>query len=370
MIEWLTALLFLVPATVAAAYYFGFLLVAPLRSTTRPHAKASTKFAILVPAHNEELLLPGTLDSISKLDYPSELFTVFVIADNCTDSTTAIARNRGVTVLERHDSSRRGKGYGLEFALETILPTKPDAVLILDADGELAADALRIFDARLATSQVVQGSIRTRNSGDGPSGLVAAVGNVLDDAISAGRDRLGWPVPLRGSNMAFRREVLEAIPWSCHGLTEDAEYAAKLSTAGIAIRFEPAARARSESPAKMDALMQQRRRWRAAFTLSTMLESKPLVLAQLMLTTLIVAIFREPVFLAWLAVIWLMTVVVYFYALSRIEDFSLRSCLALPRVVVRLALVTLAGPFSRNHEWHRTRRAGEGSGLPLTQSVR
>ena len=63
------------------------------------------------------------------------------------------------------------------------LPAKPDAVLIIDADGELAPDALRVFDSRFAAgADVVQGSIRTRNAGTGAS-LVAAVGNVLDDPI-------------------------------------------------------------------------------------------------------------------------------------------------------------------------------------------
>ncbi|MGH8546721.1 MAG: glycosyltransferase family 2 protein, partial [Gammaproteobacteria bacterium] len=55
-----------------------FLSVTPI---ARPY-RATTKFLIIVPAHNEELLLPRLLDSVRQQDYPRELFTSIVVADN------------------------------------------------------------------------------------------------------------------------------------------------------------------------------------------------------------------------------------------------------------------------------------------------
>src|SRR5690348_8468671 len=46
------------------------------------------RFAVLIPAHNEEVLLGQLLESLAAQDYPREQFQVIVIADNCTDATS------------------------------------------------------------------------------------------------------------------------------------------------------------------------------------------------------------------------------------------------------------------------------------------
>src|SRR5437016_1594470 len=53
----------------------------------------NVNFAILIPAHDEEGMLPNLLKSLSALAYPKEQYTVYVVADNCTDRTAAIARS-------------------------------------------------------------------------------------------------------------------------------------------------------------------------------------------------------------------------------------------------------------------------------------
>ena len=60
-----------------------------------PKAKNNHKYAILIPARNEEKVLGNLLNSIKRQDYPQELLTVFVVADNCTDSTARLAREMG-----------------------------------------------------------------------------------------------------------------------------------------------------------------------------------------------------------------------------------------------------------------------------------
>ena len=45
------------------------------------------KFALMIPAHNEEMVLGDLLENLKILKYPKELYDIYVIADNCTDST-------------------------------------------------------------------------------------------------------------------------------------------------------------------------------------------------------------------------------------------------------------------------------------------
>ena len=56
------------------------------------------KFAFLIAARNEEEVLLHLLDSIRAQDYPAELLTVFVVADNCTDRTFEAAAEAGAAV--------------------------------------------------------------------------------------------------------------------------------------------------------------------------------------------------------------------------------------------------------------------------------
>ena len=366
------ALAFLVPATAAGVYYAVLTSIGRRRSNLTP-SPLFHRFAVLVPAHDEELSLPASLRSLFSADYPRDLLDVFVVADNCSDRTAAVARDCGATVLERAHATERGKGYALRFGLDEILKGRPDAVLILDADCQVDASLFRILNDHLANgAEAVQVAVVTRNADDGPTGFVGAVGNAFDNLVSAGKDRLGLPVPLRGSGMAFRRDVLDLFPWREYGLTEDADYADRLRRGGVRVRFEPAPLVRSETPARRGDLYGQRRRWRAAVFggsgfLFNWIESKPLVLAQLAATSIVVALADAGLaFLFWYAALVMLTGLVYArvaltVGLSRRRIGFLFS---VPGIVAKLALVTLGGFARRDLEWRRTRRAAEGAMAP------
>ena len=78
------------------------------------------RFAIIIPAHNEELVLGPLIDSAIKLNYPSELYDVIVIADNCSDLTEQIAKEKGAICYVRNDPSNRGKPFALNWIFRQI----------------------------------------------------------------------------------------------------------------------------------------------------------------------------------------------------------------------------------------------------------
>ena len=69
-------------------------LFAPRHTKVR-RGGPSHRFLILVPAHNEERLLPSLLANLHQLDYPAALYAIHVVADNCTDQTAELARAGG-----------------------------------------------------------------------------------------------------------------------------------------------------------------------------------------------------------------------------------------------------------------------------------
>src|SRR5262245_31245829 len=102
--------LLIVPLGYVAVLSLAAIVVAlrPARRITEP---LTTRFVILVPAHNEAAVISKLLASLRQLDYPPELFTPLVIADNCTDETAAKVCAAGVRVLERTSETERAKGY-------------------------------------------------------------------------------------------------------------------------------------------------------------------------------------------------------------------------------------------------------------------
>ena len=97
-------------------------------------------FLVLIPAHNEEKDIAGTVGSARErfleAGWPEQ---IVVIADNCTDATAAAAGAAGADVLERKNPNERGKGYALKFAQEQLFKRNNWKILVIvDADTRLA----------------------------------------------------------------------------------------------------------------------------------------------------------------------------------------------------------------------------------------
>jgi cellulose synthase/poly-beta-1,6-N-acetylglucosamine synthase-like glycosyltransferase len=356
MVATLAAGVLLVLATAVCLAYLvpTFAGLLPRRAPA-PRTPTHT-FAILIPAHNEEHGLPATLRSLAELDYPRDLVRVWVVADNCSDSTASVAKAFGVNCLVRHDPVNRGKGFAVAFGLERLLRDAPDVVLILDADCGLNPSAVRVLDACFASgADAAQCAVRSRSADDGATGFVAAVGAAVDETTAAGLDRLRRSVPLRGTGMAFRRATLQRVPWTAFGLVEDAEYATKLRRAGVRVRHCGDAVVSCDSPGNWADLGKQRRRWRTAGVLT----SKPLGLGLIAVAAAVAFACR---FVWWPTSLLLVTAGVYGRAAVAVGLSRHRIGLLLmsPGVVARLGWVTLAGLFQKKPAmWERTPRRDE-----------
>src|ERR1044071_2181040 len=113
-------------------------------STSRQHS-----FRVVIPAHNEALVLEPVLRRLQALNYPQTQVEIVVVADNCTDATAEIARGCGVRVIERTSAAERGKGHALAYAFETLRAESFDAYVVLDADTLVEPDLLAVFNRYL-----------------------------------------------------------------------------------------------------------------------------------------------------------------------------------------------------------------------------
>lgn len=253
------------PATLIVAY----LDLLTMAATRRRHAPLETcsraRFAVLVPAHNEEVLLPRLLRSIGALDYPSDLYDVHVVADNCNDGTSAVARSCGAGVYERRDDELRGKGYALRWLLAQLRNSGQsyDAYVFLDADSVVSENFLHVMNRHLARGdQVIQSYYGVLNPGDSwTSALRFAALALYNGLRPRGRDALGLSAGIRGNGMAFTSDVLARFGWEAFTLAEDVEFHLKLVEAGVRVRYASEATVLGEMPVSLRQAHSQNVRW-------------------------------------------------------------------------------------------------------------
>jgi cellulose synthase/poly-beta-1,6-N-acetylglucosamine synthase-like glycosyltransferase len=236
--------------------------LAPRRSGGPGRAPAR-RFAILVPAHNEELLLPDLLASLGGLDYPADRYRVYVVADNCSDATAALARAQGARVFERSDQTLLGKGHALRWLLERVWAEGDyDAVVVLDADTVVSANFLRVMDGRLGRGErAIQAYYTVRDAaGSRGAGLRALALAAVHYLRPQGREALGGSAGLKGNGMVFAADLARRHPWPA-SLTEDIEYHLELLLAGERVRFAPDAVVAAEMPAGLRGAQTQNVRW-------------------------------------------------------------------------------------------------------------
>jgi 1,2-diacylglycerol 3-beta-glucosyltransferase len=225
--------------------------------------KSYHRLAIVIPAHDEESIIAQA--SIMNSDYPGELFRIFVVADNCTDMTAAVAIGAGAECFTRTNAEQLGKGYALQFGLNALLTTASecDAIIFLDADSLLSPDFLQRMSQDLAAGhKIIQGCYTIADPERTWFTRLTHLGFVIKSRFQyPGLNWLGLSVPLRGSGMCFSRDVLERHGWTSVSLTEDLEYSITLIRQGYRIQYDPWAVTWQYMPPTLAAARSQRLRW-------------------------------------------------------------------------------------------------------------
>lgn len=260
-----TALLVSEAALLGMTAYLLLLIFAgaAVRGKRPAPAQRKRRFAVLVPAHNEEAGIARTLDSLLQLSYPHPLFDVRVIADNCDDRTADIARRYTSFVHERTDETARGKGQALRWLFDRLPADGYDAFAVVDADSVVCPDFLSAMNDRLESGYLaVQGYDGVLNPEQSwVSSLRAVAFCLLHQSRRRGMSALGASAGLAGDGMAFAAELRQAREWDAFGLTEDLELHSKLAMAGVKVAYAPGASVFSEMPTSLAAAHDQSLRW-------------------------------------------------------------------------------------------------------------
>jgi len=236
---------------------------------------------ILIPAHDEAGGITAMLGGLLSV-CPTQA-RILLVADNCTDDTAAIARatSHRVEVIERRDPAQRGKGHALAFGRARLAASAalPDVVIVLDADCRIEPGGIeRLATLAAAGPGPVQASYLLSPRADAPpmvqiSTFAFLVKNLLRQR---GLSRLGAPVPLTGTGMAFGWAAFAAAPLATSDLVEDLAIGVALAQAGRPPRFAPEVTVWS-APASAGATLVQRTRWEQGFMATARSHGLPLL---------------------------------------------------------------------------------------------
>ena len=223
--------------------------------------------SIIIPAYNEESVLPRSIEANQSLDYPyDKLELIYVYEAKGTDRTEEIlvdyASNDSRIKPLMRNAHNGGKAAATNYGIKH---SRGDIIVCFDADHSLDASSLKRAVRRLMENpkvMCVKGRYRTINKDEGLLAKLSGIErDVSDRIIQYGHDVFGG-FSCMGGNAFFKRKVFDELGYfDERTLTEDVDFSLKIHEAGYELRVDPSVFSWEESPASLTQWWHQRKRW-------------------------------------------------------------------------------------------------------------
>lgn len=222
---------------------------------------------ILIPAHNEGVVIKETIEAMVGINYPGEL-QIYILNDNSQDDTAEIAQLfddtfKNVHHIEVPPGEPRGKSRVLNYGLSI---SKNKYYCVYDADNQPEPDAL----LKLVTiaeqdeqSAGAVGYVRTMNeSKNWLTRMISIEFQVFQLLMQSGRWQLFKTGSLTGTNMLVKRSVIEELGgYDPYAIAEDAELTLRITRAGYFLPIVPKSITWEQEPETLSVYIKQRTRW-------------------------------------------------------------------------------------------------------------
>lgn len=253
--------------TLYGCYFLVIAVLGNMRpKRVNPPAPPVSRLAALIPARNEQSVVPKLVDSLLKQRYPRTLFDIYVIPNNCTDNTRKAALAAGAQVLDC-DEAVHSKGEVLRWVFSKLLAGEKqyDAFLIFDADNIVDGGFFQAANNALAAGYgVAQGYRDSKNPDDNwVAGCASIFFWFMNRFFNHARFALNMSAGLNGTGIMISADAVRKTGWNTGTLTEDQEYTGICALNGIKIGWMEDAITYDEQPVNIRDSFVQRRRWGA-----------------------------------------------------------------------------------------------------------
>ncbi|GBF79289.1 glycosyl transferase [Aphanothece sacrum FPU1] len=185
-------------------------------------------------------MISESLDALLTQLMPQD--KIVVIADNCSDQTAEIVKEKGLTVIERQNSQQRGKGYAVDYGLKFLESNPPEVVVILDADSLMEANTLDYLVKLAYAKQKPIQSTYLMKTDLNPSmkDRISAFAIMVKNLVRPyGLTQFNMPCLLNGSGMAFPWSIIRQVPVANNHTVDDMQLSVDLAIAGYAPYYCP-----------------------------------------------------------------------------------------------------------------------------------
>jgi len=256
------AVVLLLPAAMTALH-LGVMATSSLffRDRRPPTTVPPVRFLVVIPAHNEELLLGTTLDAV--MANIRDRDQVLVVDDRSEDRTGEIAAERGAIVLRREPGEEPGRAPARQAAIALSRTMEWDAMVMIDADSVVADGFFDRCEEALADGTAALQARSEAAKGRRLVDLVALASFAIQGVtLPRGREALGLPVRLRGTGMVLRRDVVEKMEFRAKA-SEDLQVSLDLVQEGVGIHHVETAQLRSANADSWKIASTQKQRYEA-----------------------------------------------------------------------------------------------------------
>lgn len=223
--------------------------------------------AILIPAHNEGIVMRQTLEAMMGIEYPGKL-DVFLLDDQSQDETQEIAMEFTTMFSRVHyihvpKGEPIGKSRVLNYGLSI---TDSEYFLIFDADNQPKADTVTRLVEQAMTQKNACGAVGIVKTINATTNLltrmIAIEFQVFQLIMQSGRWKAFKTGSLAGTNMLLKRDVIEELGgYDPYALAEDAELTMRITALGYTLPVVYEAETWEQEPETMKVYMKQRTRW-------------------------------------------------------------------------------------------------------------
>ncbi|WP_085506064.1 glycosyltransferase family 2 protein [Thalassobacillus devorans] len=225
--------------------------------------------SVLIPAHNEEVVIENTLNAMLRLNYPKNKLEIVVINDNSSDATGDIADAYALkypvikAVHTKPPNAGKGKSGALNHGLAA---SQGEVIVVYDADNTPEPDAIKNLALGIQNDKkagAIVGKFRVTNANQNLLTRLINIETITFQWLAqAGRWFWFKMSTIPGTNFAIRRSILEELGgWDEKALSEDTELSFRVYNLGYHIRFFPAAITWEQEPETIRVWWKQRTRW-------------------------------------------------------------------------------------------------------------
>ncbi len=244
-------------------YYLVIAMFAFKKDKVKLKNDIKKKFAVVIPARNEEVVIGNLIQSLNNQNYPKDKYDVYVVPNNCDDNTEEVAKSSNAQIISTANIITKSKGDVLRYAFKYLSEKDYDAYLIFDADNIVHPDFIsEMNDTLVSGYRVAQGYRDSKNPSDTWISSSHSLHYIIQNYfMNRARSNINKSCFVNGTGFMISKEYLKENGYNSLTITEDIELNVNCGLNNEQIAFVENAVTYDEQPISFEVSWKQRKRW-------------------------------------------------------------------------------------------------------------